>query len=111
MVENKKRMAVFIVLIGFFIPSIFYFIVHPTENDDIIKILAISKGGMYEASIFNHVVVIKEGEYIPNENEKTLGVYRGRIEIKYRHICVLGVIIIFFGFGLMAFEYTKLKNK
>ena len=102
---GKRKIGIFLILVGFFIPSILYPFSTLTPSTDVMRMAFAAKGVQYSITVTDLELVLKEGEY--REYKSGGGSWEGRIAIPYRYILAFGVVICFVGIGILAFSPKK----
>jgi len=98
----KQKAGILLIILGIFIPSIFYPFLTVNPKEKRIQALALLKGATYQPTFRDLEIVFVEGEYI---TKKT--VWKGRTVFPYPYIVSFGTILVFTGISILALSYKK----
>ena len=102
---KARKVGILLIIIGIFIPSVFYPFTTLTRSASIMKIILASKGSLYKPALEDLKVVLVKGDWKKDNNDN--GHYEGRITVPYGYIIALGITLVFFGIGLIALSLIK----
>lgn len=98
-----KRIGIFVIIVGAFIPSVLYPFTSLTTSATVMKIALGSKGVVYQPRLNDLEVVLKKGNWYKSH-------YEGRIAIPYHYTLAIGITVAFMGIGLIALAGKKNKR-
>lgn len=106
----KQKAGILLIIIGIFIPSIFYPFSSLNLNARGRQAVAVLKGGTYQPTFRELEIVFVEGEYIAKKN-LWAGDWKGRYALPYQYTVAFGIILVFIGITILAFSYkTKTED-
>jgi len=98
----KQKAGILLIIIGIFIPSIFYPFLTVNHKERLINTLAQSQRISYPLTFRALEIVLVEGEYIAKKN-----VWKGRTALPYPYIVAFGILLVFTGITILALSYKK----
>ncbi len=101
---KTKQFGLLLIILGAFIPSIFYPFTSLTPAGLEAKVAFAMKGISYDTRLQELEVVLVKGEW---KGERRGGYYEGRIAIPYRYPMALGILLAFIGIGIVAFYKNR----
>ena len=98
----KQKAGILLIILGIFIPSIFYPFLTVNHKERLINTLAQSQRISYPLTFRALEIVLVEGEYIAKKN-----VWKGRTALPYPYIVAFGILLVFTGITILALSYKK----
>lgn len=98
--NKARKIGLFLVLIGFFIPSILYPFTSLTVEATLTKVAFAMRGVLYDTNLGDLEVVLVKGAWKQEEGYK--GHFEGRSAIPYKYTIAFGIALVFIGISLIA---------
>jgi len=98
----KQKAGILLIIIGIFIPSIFYPFLTVNHKERLINTFAQSQRISYPLTFRALEIVLVEGKYIAKKK-----VWKGRSVLPYPYIVAFGIILAFTGITILALSYKK----
>ena len=108
--SKTKQLGIFLIIIGTFVPSIFYPFTSLTSDAQIFSMVYATKGVAYNTRIKDLEIVLLKGEWIEIDekwnqvSENVESHNEGRVAIPYAYIVAFGITLTFIGIATIALK-------